>query len=143
MKRRSFLLLVGVGTGSIAVPASLYFLSPAINEHAVLLIKRELYYLKLEEGSVEKYVADYFRSAHNNLLAKLKWKAMYYMQIKPDQSAIFFELVKYYLLSTDFFINKADESKVVRYLGLYNPYKSPVPNPFSFTLYPPDTVKDV
>jgi hypothetical protein len=143
MKRRSFLLMMGVGTGSVAIPASLYFLSPTINEHAVLLIKWELYYLKLEEGSVERYIADYFRNAHNDLITKMKWKTMYYMRIKPEQSVTFFELVKYYLLSTDFFINRADESKEIKYLGLYSPYKSPVPNPFSFALYPPNTIKNI
>ncbi len=134
---------MGVGTGSVAIPASLYFIAPAINEHAVLLIKHELHYLRLEEGSVEKYIADYFKNAQNDLISKLKWKAMYYMRIKPEQSVTFFELVKYYLLSTDFFINRADESKEVKYLGLYSPYKSPVPNPFSFVLYPPNTIRDV
>lgn len=132
-----------MATGSVALPASLYFLSPAINEHAVLLIKRELYYLKLEEGSVERYITDYFKNANNDLMTKLKWKTMYFMRIKPEQSTTFFELVKYYLLSTDFFINRADESKEVKYLGLYSPYKSPVPNPFSFAIYPPNTIKNI
>lgn len=143
MKRRKFLLLIGVGTGSLAVPASLYFLSPAIKEYATLLIKRELNYLKLEEGSVQKYIEDYFKYAQNDLVSKLKWKVMYYWRIGPEQSTILFELVKYYLLSSDFFINKTDESKLVRYLGLYSPYTSPVPNPFSFALYPPDQIKDI
>lgn len=140
MERRRFLLLIGVGTGSIVAPASFYFLSPTINEHAVLLIKRELNYLKLQEGSVERYIEDYFKHAHNDLIAKIKWKAMYYMRIRPQQSATFFELVKYYLLSSDFFINKADQTREVKYLGLYSPYKSPVPNPFSFVLYPPESI---
>lgn len=143
MKRRKFLLLIGIGTGSIIIPASLYFLSPTIKEYASLLINRELSYLKLEKGSVEKYIEDYFINAQNDLVSKLKWKAMYYLHVGPERSAVLFELVKYYLLSSDFFINKTDESKTVRYLGLYSPYTSPVPNPFSFVLYPPDQIKDV
>lgn len=131
---------MGVGAGSLAIPASLYYLSPAINEHAVLLIKRELSYLKIAEGSVEKYVEDYFKHAQNDLVWKLKWKTMYYLRTGPEKSVTLFELVKYYLLSSDFFINRTDESKVVRYLGLYSPYTSPVPNPFSFALYPPGNI---
>lgn len=142
MKRRKFLLLIGVGAAGVAIPASAYFLSSSVKEYAVLLIKRELDYLKLEEGSVEKYVNDYFQYPNNNLIEKLKWKTVYYLNIRPDKSDSFFELLKYYLLSSDFFINKADESKIVRYLGLYSPYKSPVPNPYSFVLYPPDTIRE-
>jgi hypothetical protein len=142
MKRRRFLLLIGVGAGGIAIPASAYFLSSTVKEYAVLLIKREFHYLKLEEGSVEKYVNDYFQYPSNNLMEKLKWKAMYYLNIRPDKANSYFELLKYYLLSSDFFINKADETKIVKYLGLYSPYKSPVPNPFSFVLYPPDKIRE-
>lgn len=142
MKRRKFLLLLGVGTGSVVVPASFYFLSPTIKAYALLLIKRELAYLKLADDSIEKYVEDYFESAQNDLMSKLKWKAMYFLRIGPEQSTILFELVKYFLLSSDFFIHKMDEQQPVNYLGLYSPYKSPVPNPFSFVLYPPNEVKE-
>lgn len=136
------MLLLGVGTGSVVVPASFYFLSPTIKAYALLLIKRELAYLKLADDSIEKYVEDYFESAQNDLMSKLKWKAMYFLRIGPEQSTILFELVKYFLLSSDFFIHKMDEQQPVNYLGLYSPYKSPVPNPFSFVLYPPNEVKE-
>jgi hypothetical protein len=142
MKRRKFLIIVGAGVGSVAVPASLYFLSPTIKEYAVLLIQRELNYLKIEESSIEKYVDDYFEHAKNDLVSKLKWKAMYYLRISPEKSTVLYELVKYFLLSSSFFINRTDQTKVVEYLGLYSPYKSPVPNPFSFVLYPPDVIGD-
>ena len=92
-------MLTGVTTGCIVIPASVYFLTGNVNKYSCLLIKKQLHYLKLEEGSVEKYVND--------------------------------------------FINKMDESRVVKYLGLYSPYKSPVPNPFAYTLYPPEKVQDI
>lgn len=131
---------MGVGAGGLALPTGLYLLSPDVNVYAVSLIKRELNYLKLEPGSVEAYVADYFVNMKHDLVSKLKWKTIYYLHISPEKSTVFFELVKYYLLSSNFFINKTDENKVVKYLGLYSPYKSPVPNPFSFVLYPPATI---
>lgn len=142
MKRRKFLLLLGVGTGSVAIPASFYFLSPTIKTYANLLIRRELAYLKIAEGSVEKYVEDFFNAGQNDLISKLKWKTMYFLGVRPEQSTVLFELVKYYLLSSDFFIHKMDEQKTVNYLGLYSPYKSPVPNPFSFILHPPAEVDE-
>lgn len=36
-----------------------------------------------------------------------------------------------FLLSTDFFLNNADESKPVRYVRLYHPYVSPCWNPLA------------
>lgn len=125
------------------IPASLYFLSPDVKEYAVAFIKKELSFLKLEEGSVDRYVADYLQHTKNDLIQRMKWKTMYYLDMDPSQSNVLFELVKYYLLSSDFFINRTDESQTVKYLGLYSPYKSPVPNPFSFILYTPTTIKDV
>lgn len=91
----------------------------------------------LEEGSVESFVDDYFEYTKNDTVTRLKWKTMYYLNIGPEKSNLILELVKYYLLSSNFFINKTDEHKLVKYLGLYSPYKSPLPNPFSFILYPP------
>lgn len=143
MNRRKFLLWTGIGAGGIIIPTSLYFLSPETKEYAIAFIKKELSFLKLEKGSVEKYMTDYFQQTRNDLLLRLKWKTMYYLNTDSSQSNVLFELVKYYLLSTDFFINKIDETLTVRYLGLYSPYTSPFPNPFSFILYPPETIKDL
>ena len=140
MKRRKFLLLSGLAAGSVVFPASLYLLSPGVKQYAQLLIERELNYLKLEPGSVSRYVEDYFNATGNNLVSRLKWKTMYYLNFNWEKSDQILELIKYYLLSSDFFINKTDERKTVHYLGLYSPYKSPVPNPFSFALYPADQV---
>lgn len=136
------MLLIGAGGVSLAIPAGSYFLMPSIKQHCILLIKRELAYLKIAEGVVEQYVDDYLNTIDRNLVTKLKWKLMYFLRTGPEQSTVLFELVKYFLLSSDFFIHKMDESKTVNYLGLYSPYKSPVPNPFSFVLYPPNEIPD-
>ncbi|WP_421943918.1 hypothetical protein [Pedobacter sp.] len=137
MNRKKFLIIAGVSTGSLIVPSGIYFVSGSVKKYAALLIKKQLSYLKLETNSVETYVEDYFQG-NNDLMAKLRWKTMYYLGITWENSNTLKDLIKYYLLSTDFFINKMDESKNVKYLGLYSPYKSPVPNPFAYTLYPPN-----
>lgn len=138
MKRRTFLTMTGIGTGLLILPPALYLSSPSLRKFAVKLIYKELFYLKLEPKGVEKYVEEYFGASANDMIANLRWKSFYYLGIGPEQSNQVLEMIKYYLLSTDFFINKTDESKIVNYLGLYNPYKSPVPNPYSFVLYPPE-----
>lgn len=141
MNRRKFLFLSGVATGAVVIPASVYFVSGSVKKYAVLLIEKELDYLKLEPGSVIKYVDDYLQN-NNDVISRLKFKTIYYFDINWKKSNHLKELIKYYLLSTDFFINKMDESKLVRYLGQYSPYKSPVPNPFAYTLYPPATINN-
>ncbi|WP_316736903.1 hypothetical protein [Pedobacter aquatilis] len=139
MKRRKFLTFAGIAAGSLLIPTSIYYISGSVSKYAVLLIKRELNYLKLENGIVEQYVNDYFHNS-NDAVTRMKWKTMYYLKLNWEKSNMLKELIKYFLLSTDFFINKMDESKPVKYLGFYSPYKSPVPNPFAYTLYPPNLV---
>ena len=59
-------------------------------------------YLKLENGSVEKYVNDYFQNS-NDAVLRMKWKTMYYLNTTYEESNTLKDLIKYYLLSTDFF----------------------------------------
>lgn len=129
--------MAGVAAGLVIVPPALYFIAPGVNEYAVSVIKKHLHYLKLAPGSVERYVEAYFQVRTNDMVSNLKWKVTYYLQLDYEHSERSKDLIKYFLLSTDFFINKADESRTVNFLGLYSPYKSPVPNPYSFVIYPP------
>ena len=139
MKRRTFFILAGVSTGLLILPPAVYITAAPLRKLAVKMIHKELHYLKLEPVGVEKYVDDFFNSSINDMLVNLRWKAFYYLRISPEQSNQVNDLIKYFLLSTDFFIHKTDESRIVNYLGLYNPYKSPIPNPYSFQIYPPET----
>jgi hypothetical protein len=142
MKRRTFIAIAGVGAGLCIVPPSLYFIAPGTQEYALKLLKKELFYLKITPGSAEKYVTDYFQAVKNDMMSNLKWKTTYYLGLNYEKSDRIRELIKYFLLSTDFFINKTDESKPVNYLGLYSPYKSPVPNPYSFLIYPAADIRN-
>lgn len=143
MKRRRFLKMTGLTAGGLLIPGALYVTQGSAKKYAVLLIERELDYLKLETGSVARYVDDCFKAAAEKTSERLKWKTFYYLRVSWRKSDQLQELIKYYLLSSDFFINKMDESKPVKYLGLYSPYKSPIPNPFSYILYPPAVIRKV
>jgi len=142
VKRRSFIRLAGIGAGICVIPPSLYLVAPELNQFAIKMLKEELTYLKIAPGSIEKYVADYFAATGNDLVSKIKWKATYYLKLNYEKSDRVRDLIKYFLLSTDFFINKTDESKVVNYLKLYSPYKSPIPNPYSFLIYPASDIPE-
>ena len=140
MERRSFIKLAGVAAGMCVIPPSLYFIAPGLKKYATLVLKKELYYLKLEPKGVERYIEDYFNATGNNMVSTLKWKVLFYKNAGWENSSHISDLIKYYLLSSDFFINKTDESKLVNYLGLFNSYKSPFPNPYSYVLYPPSEI---
>lgn len=139
MKRRSFLLLTGVATGMVIIPPSLYFISPEIKSYAQLLIKKELSYLQLDQKGIDLYIEDYFKNENNNTISTIKWKALYYLNFDSEKSERINDLLKYYLLSTDFFINRMDTKRQVKYIGMFDPYKSPIPNPYSFILLPNKT----
>lgn len=134
--------MAGVGAGMFITPASLYFIAPGLKKYATLVLKKELYYLKLEPEGVSTYVNDYFKAIGNDMVSTIKWKILYYSNSNWEKSDRIRDLIKYYLLSSDFFINKTDESKPVNYLGFFNSYKSPMPNPYSFVLYPPSDIAE-
>jgi hypothetical protein len=88
-------------------------------------------------------VQDFFKTHYINesLRAQVNLKSIYYLGLDIKKSEMVTELVQKYLLSTDFFLNKMDESKPVKYLGVvYTPYAKPCFNPFSSLYYPQATV---
>ena len=134
MNRRFFLKLTGAGAALVALPAmGIAYIS--YNKAATGFILNELDYLKLEVSGVEQFVQDYAKGKSDNYLLKIR--GLYMLDSSASKSKLVEELVKDYLLSTDFFRNRMDESKTIKYTGLYDPYKSPCANPFSAVYYPP------
>lgn len=136
MFRRKFLALCGIGTASIFALPSLGLVSNSFKRSAVGIIMNELKFLKIDQKGVEQFVDDYFKIFQYDLTYEIKVKCYYMFEVKSDRSSLVADLGNYYLLSTDFFRNKMDESMEVKYIGLYNPYKIPCSNPFSNVYYP-------
>jgi hypothetical protein len=142
MNRRYFLRLTGLsGAAMVALPG-LGYVSTTNKDAAVGVIMHELAYLKLDRIGVEQFVEDYFRGHYINssLKAQLNLMTCYYLGVKTNSSRLVYEIVHYYLISTDFFLNKMDERKPVKYLGIFNSYTRPCSNPFSFLYYPSEVV---
>lgn len=139
MRRRNFIKLSGFGAALIAIP-SLVFASTTPEEAAVGLIMNEFQYLHLDGNGVEQFAVDYFKANKklSRFSVQFKMKSYYFAKINGNQSQLVSELISKYLFSTDFFLNKMDETKPVKYLGIFNPYKTPCANPFSFIYYPPE-----
>ncbi|HMR83903.1 MAG TPA: hypothetical protein PKE30_12265 [Niabella sp.] len=138
MKRRKLLKILGsVAGGAILVPSGLYLTTPGIKYFAEKIIYRHLGYLKLDPGGVSQYVEDYFKGMPDSFTNTIRWKSYYYLNIKTKDSINIYQLIRCYLLSSDFFQYKMDTKRTIKYAGLYDPYKSPVANPFSY-IYLPD-----
>ncbi|RYE18905.1 MAG: hypothetical protein EOP45_13415 [Sphingobacteriaceae bacterium] len=91
---------------------------------------------QLDKAGVSNYIKDYFKNGSNNVMANVKWKVLYYSRSDSNNSNNINDLLRYYLLSTDFFLNQMDVSKPVNYIGIFDPYKSPIANPYSYILLP-------
>lgn len=78
-------------------------------------IVRHFDYLRLDRAGVERFVSDYTRAFGNARPRTRAANRLFYTK---------------FLMSTDFFVNGADESKPVRYVALHDPYASPCWRPF-------------
>jgi len=138
MRRRNFLTLAGLGTVALALPI-LSTYSSSVQEAMVGIIHNEFHFLKLDPQGVKRFVADYCRlnGLGKQLTMNLKTKTYRLLKVDAEHSNLVRILTHLYLISTDFFQNRMDESREVKYLGLYNPHKTPCANPFSAVYYPP------
>lgn len=135
MKRRSFLRLAGLGTAVVALPGFAFFYASP-EKSAVQLIMNKFHFLKIDRKEVELYVSDYFKKhpVNESIPWKMKIKMHRYLDFETIRSQ---NLLNGFLPSTDFFFNKMDESKEVKYVALYNAHQRPCANPFSSMYYPP------
>ncbi len=112
------------------------------------ILRTQLSFLKLENAAVDSFTRDMASSGYYEKKS-FDWKKQLFVRIyhffenplipipgrgRYDAYCTFF--VNDFLLSTDFFLNKMDESKTVTYIALFEPYKRPCSNPFSNLYYP-------
>jgi hypothetical protein len=132
MKRRKFLTIAGIG-GLIAGLATFGIAFQGAIEKVIF---SELGFLKLDNEGVRRFVADYTRSMTSK--NKMMLKGYSFMGIGAAKSQKINSLINAYLLSTDFFMNKMDEGRTIKYIGLYDPYTRPCAHPFSSAFYSAD-----
>jgi hypothetical protein len=132
MKRRKFLAIAGLG-GVVAALVSFKFITHPFESVAKGIIKGELDYLKLDEAGLDSFISDYTKLKDRNY--KLMMKGYSLFGVNSARSGKVHQLVSAYLLSSDFFQNKMDETRVINYVGLYDPYTRPCSHPFSHVYY--------
>jgi hypothetical protein len=128
MKRRKFLALAGVG-GLMAALVSGKFFSTTFEDSVVHAIKRELDFLNLDEKGLTSFARDFAIGKARNYQLIIKGYSL--LGISSSHSGKIHHLVSTYMLSSDFFLNKMDEKRIIRYVGLYDPYLRPCAHPFS------------
>jgi hypothetical protein len=132
MTRRKFLTIAGIG--GIALAASLKLLTEPFEKSAIAMITKELKFLKLDRTGLEQFVEAY--SQNKDEFYKLRMKSYGLLGVTASQSGRINHLVSTYLLSTDFFIHKTDESRIIKYVSFYNPFIKPCDHPFCHLQYP-------
>jgi hypothetical protein len=141
IKRRRFLFgALGVAAvGAVGVGGADF----ATESEIVSGIRRRLSFLQFDDAGLHSFAKDYIRS----LLAKrpswYRWKFHFHMLfykpiarwgISTDRRSrrerLEENFATLYLLSSDFFVKGADESRTILYVNLYDPMRA-CGNPFS------------
>jgi hypothetical protein len=142
MKRRQF-LLGGLAIVAIAGLGVIGFGRGAAEAKITSLVRRRLSFLRLDETGLKAFAHDHLGA----LLAKRPtWNRMKYHFLSVFSKSFtryntstdkrtrtertIDNLASTYLLSSDFFLHNADQSRVVDYLNLYDPMR-PCGNPFA------------
>jgi hypothetical protein len=135
ISRRTFILSV-LASGLLSSLGGWWILKPTSNVDMIVgLVRKKLNYLQIDEAGLNAFAKDFAKEGsraskkltiishlyiHTNLL-----DSMSRMNDLGDRFA------KNFLLSSDFFWNGSDVTRVVKYLGFYDPYVSPCRNPFA------------
>lgn len=145
MKRRKFIGSLSLGAAGFIAGGYIFF--EKFESLARKIIIADTSSLNVSSTEIDKFFADVAKSrnAINSFPSSnqqlIKWhyhmdnslfNLPYYSKYMQYRSKI----VGFFLLSTDFFINKMDPAKPVKYRALYDPYQIPCSNPFSSTFYP-------
>lgn len=139
--KTSIIALAGLGTAT----GLSYLAIPKYEAILKLILEHDLKSLKIQTDAIDQFIeAALKEDLFGNSKAKKEMIRIYHFmantwfplpyQYKYDQYRA--DIVGKFLLSTNFFYNKMDESKEIKYLRVYNAYKFPCGNPFSNLFYP-------
>lgn len=145
MKRKTFIGLAAVVAAGAAAGGYIFFEN--FEDLARKIIRKDTASLKIDPAEMDKFfkaVKDagtwdkVFTNAHKQLV---KWhyridNGLFDLPYATNYKVYRSKIVGTFLLSTDFFTNKMDTSKPVRFTTLFDPYKRPCSSPFSNLYYP-------
>jgi hypothetical protein len=88
-------------------------------------VREELPFLSIEEAELARFVADYERAFPR---FAVRWERA---ADEHERREIDRRLAADFLMSSDFFVNGADERRPVRHVALYDPRRRACRNPFA------------
>jgi hypothetical protein len=135
--RRQF---IDATLGALVVASGWRYLHSNQEEAVLLVLRKRLDYLKLDPQGMRAFAADL---VSRQVLSPMRLKlvsavAPLYKRVGLNGHDVLQETIRHgeervvsnFLLSSDFFVNGADTSRIVRYLGFYDPLKG-CSNPFA------------
>jgi hypothetical protein len=133
MKRRKFLYIAGIGSLAAAVAAWRYA-TISFDDVVGKVIFDELHWLKLDKKGVKRFIADYTKAMTPR--NKVMLERYSFVGVPSSHSLKISRMINSYLLSTDFFLHGMDETRTIKYIGLYDPIRRACANPFNQQSYP-------
>jgi len=145
MKRRGFIGLAIFAAAGATAGGLIY--KERFEGLAKKIILKDTASLKIAPEEIDKFFTDASRDglwdklfpfSHKQLL---KWhyhldNGLFKLPYATNYNVYRSKIVGTFLLSTNFFKNKMDPNKPVKYEYLFDPYKYPCSNPFSNLYYP-------
>ncbi len=139
MNRRKFISLSILSIIGVAGASILAFYD--FDTLVFKILKHDLKRLSIEEKYFRKFAEEARKTNYwNRIMFNNKKKAFVFVFFFLPKVGLPYEfkyeqlrgrIVGDFLLATDFFVNKMDETREIKYIGLYDPYLRPCQNPFS------------
>lgn len=127
ISRRRWLLGAALGLGALGLARYVLWdkLGSLQPKELAAFLRKEFSYLKLEDDAPERFARVFVQHDRigRGLLTRLRGGDMTWQQAELTSMGHRF------LLSTDFFLNGADENRPVRFVAYYDPYITPCWNP--------------
>lgn len=143
MTRRKFFGILSLGIIGIFIGIGSIVFRDFENTVRKILIE-DVGHLNIKISDIDKYIADAKKKNTWNKYDFVKTQFIRthflisnYIELAYYEKYIQYrsEIVGHFLLSTNFFINKMDETASINYTSVYDPYETPCANPFSYSYY--------
>lgn len=124
-----------------AIPPAIINVHDFMSYSVQSIIKRELYYLTIDSKGLAQFSTDYIEFTKTfPVLRQQKLRvniaSANFLKKNAQNSSTVERIVTGFLFSTDFFLNRMDEAKTIKYIGFHETNKAPCFNPFSNLYYP-------
>jgi len=147
MHRRKLLKFAALGAAGILVSSGAFVFFEKFDYLARKIVMKDTAMLNIDSTVYDQFFSDVekqrkwdklFDKQHKHLL---KWhyyidNPLFRLHYASNYQVNRAKIVNTFLLSTDFFVNKMDVSRPIKYRMLFDPFLYPCSNPFSNLYYP-------